>query len=405
MDYDSLYLLLPKEPKKWQVSDVIIWLQFIGLGQMEDKFVNCSIDGSILEEITENDLEEELGINQKIIKKKLMNWITTGLKEYSIYLCQMKLNTIKKSPNEEFTLLKNVNACQDKQCQSIINQYDELHNSQNKMNNQFENQLILQPLESQQNNFYCIKQVGAKIGRHSSNQILILEENISRFHAEVTYQDSKFYIKDIGSTTGTYIKIQKRMNLFQDMLIELGSNLFQVTQLEEVSNGIQLGLLVLEGPNSDEQISFHLNQDKNSVTFGRKTNADIAFPEDHHLSNLHAKFYLVDKNVTIEDHSSTNGTWLRLSLDGKPSSIYPLTLEDEMTVIRIGTVNQYLCQLDKLSINYNEYNFCTLCHENERDALCLPCKHNSTCFKCSKNLQLCPICKMKISQQIRIYKN
>lgn len=42
-------------------------------------------------------------------------------------------------------------------------------------------------MEGQQNNFYCIKEVGAKIGRHSSNQILILEENISRYHAEVTF--------------------------------------------------------------------------------------------------------------------------------------------------------------------------------------------------------------------------
>lgn len=77
--------------------------------------------------------------------------------------------------------------------------------------------------------------------------------------------------------------------------------------MDEIPNGIHLGLLVLEGPNCEEQISFHLNNDKTSVTFGRKANADIAFPEDHHLSNLHAKFYLVDKNVTIEDHSSTNG--------------------------------------------------------------------------------------------------
>ena len=42
-------------------------------------------------------------------------------------------------------------------------------------------------MEGQQNNFYCVKECGAKIGRHSSNSILILEENISRYHAEVTF--------------------------------------------------------------------------------------------------------------------------------------------------------------------------------------------------------------------------
>jgi pSer/pThr/pTyr-binding forkhead associated (FHA) protein len=40
---------------------------------------------------------------------------------------------------------------------------------------------------------------------------------------------------------------------------------------------------------------------------GRKNTADIPFPEDHHLSNLHAKFYLIDSKMYIEDYSSTNG--------------------------------------------------------------------------------------------------
>lgn len=40
---------------------------------------------------------------------------------------------------------------------------------------------------------------------------------------------------------------------------------------------------------------------------GRKGTADLSFPDDHHLSNLHSKFYLVDQKVYIEDYSSTNG--------------------------------------------------------------------------------------------------
>jgi hypothetical protein len=31
MDYETLYTLLPKEPKKWLVQDVITWLEFIEL--------------------------------------------------------------------------------------------------------------------------------------------------------------------------------------------------------------------------------------------------------------------------------------------------------------------------------------------------------------------------------------
>lgn len=38
MDYPKLYSELPKEPIKWTVSDIQIWLQFIGLSSLYDKF-------------------------------------------------------------------------------------------------------------------------------------------------------------------------------------------------------------------------------------------------------------------------------------------------------------------------------------------------------------------------------
>ena len=69
------------------------------------------------------------------------------------------------------------------------------------------NELIIQPSEGPQTSFYCIKESGGKIGRHSSNQILILEESISRYHAEIQFKNGEFYLQDIGSTTGTFIKV------------------------------------------------------------------------------------------------------------------------------------------------------------------------------------------------------
>lgn len=50
-------------------------------------------------------------------------------------------------------------------------------------------------------------------------------------------------------------------------------------------------------------------------------------------------------------------------------------------------------------------NLCIICVERERDCLILPCKHNATCLKCSKSLALCPFCRVKIQETIRIYKN
>ena len=39
---------------------------------------------------------------------------------------------------------------------------------------------------------------------------------------------SSFLIRDIGSTTGTYLKIKSKMTLLEGMCIEMGSNQFRV---------------------------------------------------------------------------------------------------------------------------------------------------------------------------------
>ena len=43
------------------------------------------------------------------------------------------------------------------------------------------------------------------IGRHSSCQLAIRREDISRRHAEVRYEEERFVIRDFGSTNGTYV--------------------------------------------------------------------------------------------------------------------------------------------------------------------------------------------------------
>lgn len=50
-------------------------------------------------------------------------------------------------------------------------------------------------------------------------------------------------------------------------------------------------------------------------------------------------------------------------------------------------------------------NACVICCENDKDCVYMPCKHNAACIKCSKNLKECPICRLKIDDFIRIYKN
>ncbi|MCK4796189.1 MAG: FHA domain-containing protein [Spirochaetes bacterium] len=43
------------------------------------------------------------------------------------------------------------------------------------------------------------------IGRDKSNQLIIADTKVSRYHAFITFEDDEAYIKDTDSANGTYI--------------------------------------------------------------------------------------------------------------------------------------------------------------------------------------------------------
>lgn len=70
----------------------------------------------------------------------------------------------------------------------------------------------------------------------------------------------------------------------------------------------------------------------NKGSIGRKTSNDICFENDLHLSNLHSVFSIEHGNFILEDMSSTNGSWYRLSEEQKKSDICKITHKDEIKI-------------------------------------------------------------------------
>lgn len=138
---------------------------------------------------------------------------------------------------------------------------------------------------------YMLKEDGGSIGRHSLNQIVIPEESISRYHAKIEFKDGEFYIRDVGSTTGTFLKVEGKLEivpvhlwLIQEMLIEMGSSCFRIVKCDEVA----LVMLMVEGDGESEGV-YEFKVFKNlKVTIGRKLTNSISFPDDQHLSSNHA---------------------------------------------------------------------------------------------------------------------
>ena len=51
-----------------------------------------------------------------------------------------------------------------------------------------------------------ILQVPFTIGRHRSNSLTLSSSNVSKHHARITFVDDNFYLEDLGSTNGVYLR-------------------------------------------------------------------------------------------------------------------------------------------------------------------------------------------------------
>lgn len=404
---------LQSQPQYWNGEDVVEWLRYIGLEQYAPNFSQLKIDGYLILDLTEEDLEGELQVTVKLHRKKIMKAI------------------------QELRLLEQPEAVKSKQ--SVQGATTEVAGANVQARTRpVEPLCVAQPsapapapaasprrtpslaeapyinvvsLEGPTDVNYHVSSEPVSIGRHSSNQISIIDESVSRHHAKIECDGAKFSLKDIGSTTGTFIKIQEPLQVREDMIIEIGSYQFQVSFIhiargygEEESH---IELTVYESP--DEMSDKYLIYSESSI--GRKSSCTLSFPDDLHMSNLHCKFNLIGDRFIFEDMASTNGSWLRLSKEGTTSAPYPL---DRNAVFKIGNTAMYEVRLPSKRLNEETKvnagsatvvaEKCSICWDNERDCLIMPCRHNVSCTKCIKSVKFCPFCREYIKDIIKIYK-
>jgi pSer/pThr/pTyr-binding forkhead associated (FHA) protein len=75
---------------------------------------------------------------------------------------------------------------------------------------------------------------GAKLGRDKDNDIRFPDEqSISNNHAKIMFKSDAFYLQDLGSKMGTYLKIIKRSVIENEVYIQFSTDvevLFKVLQ-------------------------------------------------------------------------------------------------------------------------------------------------------------------------------
>ena len=92
-----------------------------------------------------------------------------------------------------------------------------------------------------------------RIGRQMENDIVFHEEFVSRFHAEIRFEDGKYILQDNGSTSGTFVNGRKidRCVLNSGDLISIGT--IQMMFVNNNAKLVEKAMRTTQGLHMDEQ--------------------------------------------------------------------------------------------------------------------------------------------------------
>lgn len=348
----------------WSVKEVGEWLQQLDMGQYRVSFESLRIDGSLLLETNEQDLATDLKVRVRLHRVKILE----GLKRLKA----------ESSPVEEANI-RTINV-------TGAVQVSESHCDV----------LVLKAIEGPLlNDIFIVGAVGATLGRHTaSNDIVISESFVSRRHCDIKYSASsnQFLLEDTGSTTGTFLMLQRPTPLCLNMLFQMGLSEFRVDNIKYSPAGtmVSADLCVFEGPARQSL----LKVTREGVTIGREASNSLMVREDSQMSSHHGEIVLVNGVFMLADLSSTNKTWVRLSMEGERSAAYSLVVGD---VIKVGITVLMVLAPETVpqpseSKAVPEESACKICFSRECNVALYPCGH-VLCHPCARKCKRCPLCR------------
>lgn len=164
---------------------------------------------------------------------------------------------------------------------------------------------------------------GARIGRHTSNTLVIPEAGISRYHCEICYMNGEFLVRDLGSTTGTffYLRPHGHFLMFVGLMVKLGETELQVLSQTAVgTESPEQVVLFYEGPLAGHKV--HIPS--TGITIGRRHNNNLVLVQDGTVSAHHAVIFCEEGEFFLSDLGSCNGTCIRLSMERTDSDWHPI---------------------------------------------------------------------------------
>lgn len=164
------------------------------------------------------------------------------------------------------------------------------------------------------------------VGRSDAAMIMFEEDRyLSPVHANFFYRFGTLMVRDESSSNGVYIRIKGTVPVQFDDCFLVGEQMVQVQETPEstVPEPIEDGTYFFGSPRRPAyyrvvQIlrggmsGFSYRSDSPVTTIGREGN-DIDFPDDPFISGRHARVSWKNKQLSLTDLDSKNGTFLRIS--------------------------------------------------------------------------------------------
>eukprot|EP00927_Polykrikos_kofoidii_P018438 TRINITY_DN18547_c0_g1_i1.p1 TRINITY_DN18547_c0_g1~~TRINITY_DN18547_c0_g1_i1.p1 ORF type:complete len:368 (-),score=45.22 TRINITY_DN18547_c0_g1_i1:144-1247(-) len=164
---------------------------------------------------------------------------------------------------------------------------------------------------------------GARVGRHTSNNLVIPEAGISRYHCEIRYLDGSFCVRDLGSVTGTffYLNPHGHFKMFDGLMVKLGETELQVLSQSAPGDSVLEQIVhVYEGPFAGHKICIPSAR----ISIGRRHDNNLVLTPDGTVSAHHAAIFCEEGDFYISDLGSCNGTCIRMSMERTESDWHPI---------------------------------------------------------------------------------
>jgi len=163
---------------------------------------------------------------------------------------------------------------------------------------------------------------GKTIGQGSANDIVIDQQGVNGFHADIQVDGDNASISDINTASGTFVngeKISGPTNLRNGDVISIDGVELEVVEEDLAGGGKTLvlsGTALIDVGSGSWSLVADSGLEKGQVIpiverveIGRALECDISILEPA-LSRKHAELDVIDGKLVIRDLGSHNGTWV-----------------------------------------------------------------------------------------------